>query len=68
MTARTRDVPTLDFTIGDESYKRLFGMQPTAMWTMSGSAAVGSLAAFVSGQMPWTMKIAKRLVNAKALV
>ena len=61
--------PTLDFTIGDESYKRLFGMQPTAMWTMSGSgSSVGSLVGFVSGQMPWTMKIAKRLVNAKALV
>ena len=59
----------LDFTIGDESYKRLFGMQPTAMWTVSGPGSpVGSLVGFVSGQMPWTMRIAKRIVNGKALV
>jgi len=59
----------LDFTIGDESYKRLFGMQPTAMWTLSASGSpVGSLVGFVSGQMPWTMRVAKRIVNGKAMI
>src|SRR5215475_7150341 len=59
----------LDFTIGDESYKRLFGMQPTAMWTLSGAGSqVGSLVGFVSGQMPWTMRLAKRIVNGKAMI
>jgi CelD/BcsL family acetyltransferase involved in cellulose biosynthesis len=59
----------LDFTIGDESYKRLFGMKPTPMWTLSAAGSpVGSLIGFVSGQMPWTMKIAKRMVAGKALV
>jgi len=59
----------LDFTIGDESYKSLFGTQPTAMWTVSGAGSpVGSLVGFVSGQMPWTMRLAKRIVNGKAMI
>jgi CelD/BcsL family acetyltransferase involved in cellulose biosynthesis len=54
----------LDFTIGDESYKQLFGTEPTAMWMMSGSGtSLGRLAGFVTEQMPWTMRLAKRIAN-----
>jgi len=56
----------LDFTIGDEAYKRSFGTQPTAMWTISGpGGSLGALVGFVTQQMPWTMKIAKRIADAK---
>jgi CelD/BcsL family acetyltransferase involved in cellulose biosynthesis len=52
----------LDFTIGDEPYKRLFGAQPTSMWmvTQSGSP-LGALANFVVDQLPWAKRIAKRM-------
>jgi CelD/BcsL family acetyltransferase involved in cellulose biosynthesis len=53
---------SLDFTIGDEPYKLLFGARPTRMWmiTRSGSP-LGSIANFVVDQMPWAKRLAKRL-------
>jgi CelD/BcsL family acetyltransferase involved in cellulose biosynthesis len=52
----------LDFTIGDEPYKRLFGARPTTMWmvTRSGSP-LGSIANFLVDQLPWAKRIAKRM-------
>jgi CelD/BcsL family acetyltransferase involved in cellulose biosynthesis len=56
----------LDFTIGNESYKRLFGAQPTGMWMISRSgSSLGLLVGLVTKQMPWTIKVARRLVNRK---
>src|SRR5262249_17259662 len=56
-----------DFTIGDEPYKRFFGAQPTAMWVISGPASpLGTLAGFVTRQMPWATQMAKRIINRKA--
>lgn len=58
----------LDFTIGDESYKRLFGAQPSPMWsvTQAGSAA-GSVALFALKQAPWIKLAAKRMAGFKLL-
>jgi CelD/BcsL family acetyltransferase involved in cellulose biosynthesis len=57
----------LDFTIGDEPYKRSFGAQPTAMWMASASrGSLGALVGFVTRQMPWTVEMAKRIANRKA--
>jgi len=47
----------LDFTIGDESYKQLFGTQPVAMWMMSNAGSpFGALANFVADNVPWATK------------
>ena len=56
----------LDFTIGDEPYKRLFGARPSPMWTVTqtGSAA-GSLAEFAIKQAPWIKLAAKRIAEFK---
>src|SRR6202011_2625343 len=44
----------LDFTIGDEPYKRLFGAQPSPMWSVTqAGSAVGSVALFALRQAPW---------------
>src|SRR3954468_9940972 len=58
----------LDFTIGDESYKRLFGAQPSPMWsvTQAGSAA-GSVALFALRQAPWIKLAVKRMAGFKLL-
>src|SRR3954452_9651537 len=58
----------LDFTIGDESYKRLFGASPSPMWsvTQAGSAA-GSIALFALRQAPWIKLAAKRMAGLKLL-
>jgi CelD/BcsL family acetyltransferase involved in cellulose biosynthesis len=58
----------LDFTIGDESYKRLFGAQPSPMWSVeqAGSAA-GSIALFALKQAPWIKLAAKRMTGFKFL-
>jgi CelD/BcsL family acetyltransferase involved in cellulose biosynthesis len=58
----------LDFTIGDESYKRLFGATPSPMWsvTQAGSAA-GSIALFALRQAPWIKLAAKRMAGLKLL-
>ena len=54
----------LDFTIGDESYKQLFGTQPVAMWMMSNAGSpFGALANFVADNVPWATKMAKRLAQ-----
>lgn len=58
----------LDFTIGDEPYKRLFGAQPSPMWsvTRSGSPA-GSLALLALRQAPWIKLAAKRMAEFRLL-
>ncbi len=52
----------LDFTIGDEPYKRSFGAQPSPMWevTQVGSTT-GAIALFALRQAPWLKLTAKRL-------
>ncbi|MGY8637430.1 GNAT family N-acetyltransferase [Bradyrhizobium sp. 14AA] len=52
----------LDFTIGDEPYKKLFGAQPSPMWavTQAGSTA-GTISLFALKQAPWLKLAAKRL-------
>jgi len=59
---------TLDFTIGDEPYKKLFGAQPSPMWsvTQAGSAA-GTVALFALKQAPWIKHAAKRVAEFKLL-
>jgi len=52
----------LDFTIGDEPYKKLFGAQPSPMWTVTqaGSTA-GAISLFALKQAPWLKLAAKRV-------
>ncbi|MGY8707624.1 GNAT family N-acetyltransferase [Bradyrhizobium sp. 18BD] len=52
----------LDFTIGDEPYKKLFGAQPSPMWavTQAGSTA-GAISLFALKQAPWLKLAAKRV-------
>ncbi|MBR0853131.1 GNAT family N-acetyltransferase [Bradyrhizobium liaoningense] len=52
----------LDFTIGDEPYKKLFGGQPSPMWavTQAGST-VGAVTLFALKQAPWLKLAAKRM-------
>jgi CelD/BcsL family acetyltransferase involved in cellulose biosynthesis len=58
----------LDFTIGDESYKQLFGTQPTGLWMTSASgSSLGMLVGFVTEQVPWTLRLAKRIANRRTL-
>ncbi|MHC2435767.1 GNAT family N-acetyltransferase [Bradyrhizobium sp. USDA 4451] len=58
----------LDFTIGDEPYKKQFGGQPTPMSvvTQAGSAA-GSLALFTLKQAPWIKQAAKRMADIRPI-
>jgi CelD/BcsL family acetyltransferase involved in cellulose biosynthesis len=56
----------LDFTIGDESYKSLFGAQPTSMWMISAAGSpLGSLVNVIAARMPGTLKLAKEIVNRR---
>jgi CelD/BcsL family acetyltransferase involved in cellulose biosynthesis len=58
----------LDFTIGDESYKRLFGAKPSPMWSVTqAGSAVGSVALFALRQAPWIKLAAKRIAGLKVL-
>jgi CelD/BcsL family acetyltransferase involved in cellulose biosynthesis len=58
----------LDFTIGDESYKRLFGAQPSPMWTVTQAGSVaGSIALLALKQAPWIKLAAKRMAGFKLL-
>jgi CelD/BcsL family acetyltransferase involved in cellulose biosynthesis len=58
----------LDFTIGDESYKRLFGAKPSPMWSVTqAGSAVGSVAMFALRQAPWIKLAAKRIAGLKLL-
>ena len=61
-----RNDQVLDFTIGDEPYKRLFGAKPSPMWSLiqTGSPA-GSLVNFAIRQAPWIKLAAKRMVEFK---
>ena len=56
----------LDFTIGDEPYKKLFGARPSPMWavTQTGSPA-GAVAAYALEQMPWFKMVAKKMTDFK---
>lgn len=58
----------LDFTIGDEPYKKLFGAQPSPMWmvTQAGSTA-GAISLFALRQAPWLKLAAKRLSDLRLL-
>jgi len=61
-----RSDTALDFTIGDESYKSLFGAQPTTMWMISAAGSpIGSLVNVIASRMPGTLKLAKDIVNRK---
>jgi CelD/BcsL family acetyltransferase involved in cellulose biosynthesis len=58
----------LDFTIGDEPYKKLFGAEPTPMWEMTQTAsAAGAFAAYALVQVPWIKLLAKRLTEFRLL-
>jgi CelD/BcsL family acetyltransferase involved in cellulose biosynthesis len=58
----------LDFTIGDEPYKKLFGAQPSPMWTVTQTgSAVGALVEFALKQAPWIKLAAKRMAGVKLL-
>lgn len=52
----------LDFTIGDEPYKKLFGAKPSPMWavTQAGSTT-GAISLFALKQAPWLKLAAKRM-------
>lgn len=55
----SRGDTVLDFTIGDESYKQLFGATPSPLWMVSGGAtATGKLALMVGQTAPWAKRIA----------
>ena len=58
----------LDFTIGDEPYKKLFGAQPSPMWgvTQTGSTA-GAISLFALKQAPWLKLVAKRISEFRLL-
>ncbi|RXH20986.1 GNAT family N-acetyltransferase [Bradyrhizobium zhanjiangense] len=58
----------LDFTIGDEPYKKLFGGQPSPMWavTQAGSTA-GAVALFALKQAPWLKLAVKRMSEFRLL-
>jgi CelD/BcsL family acetyltransferase involved in cellulose biosynthesis len=56
----------LDFTIGDESYKRLFGAQPSSLWMLSAAGTpLGTLANVVADNVPWAVKVAKEVLNRR---
>ena len=52
----------LDFTIGDEPYKRLFGAKPASMWAITAPGSHRGMAAgFLLKQLPWIKAVSKRL-------
>jgi CelD/BcsL family acetyltransferase involved in cellulose biosynthesis len=55
----------LDFTIGDEPYKSLFGAQATPIYQISRAGSVmGSVAGKAVEQLPWLKDVAKRVLQA----
>jgi CelD/BcsL family acetyltransferase involved in cellulose biosynthesis len=59
-----RGASVLDFTIGDEPYKQLFGAHASPLYTVvSTGSALGSVGNFVMEQMPWMGQAAKRLLR-----
>ncbi|OPY98251.1 cellulose biosynthesis protein CelD [Bradyrhizobium sacchari] len=58
----------LDFTIGDEPYKKLFGAQPSPMWTVTqAGSTVGAISLFALKQAPWLKLAAKRVSEFRIL-
>jgi CelD/BcsL family acetyltransferase involved in cellulose biosynthesis len=58
----------LDFTIGDEPYKKTFGGQPSPLWSVTQAGSItGSLALFALRQAPWIKSAAKRMAEFKLL-
>lgn len=58
----------LDFTIGDEPYKKLFGAQPSPMWMVTQAASTaGAISLFALRQAPWLKLAAKRLSDFRLL-
>jgi CelD/BcsL family acetyltransferase involved in cellulose biosynthesis len=54
----------LDFTIGDEAYKRLFGSRPSPMCAISRAGSpLGLVAGLVVDQVPWVKKVARRFMQ-----
>ena len=56
----------LDFTIGDEPYKKLFGAQASPMWAVTQvGSPIGAVALFALKQAPWLKLAAKRLSDLR---
>ncbi|WP_407150729.1 GNAT family N-acetyltransferase [Bradyrhizobium sp. ORS 86] len=57
----------LDFTIGDEPYKKLFGALPSPMSSVTqAGSAVGSIALFALNRAPWIKQTVKKMADFKA--
>lgn len=55
----------LDFTIGDEPYKALFGARATPVYQIARSGSVfGAVAGVAVEQIPWVKNLAKRVFQA----
>jgi len=60
---------TLDFTIGDEPYKRLFGAEASHVYQISRSGSLmGAVAGVAVDQLPWIKNAAKRFLHLKGAV
>jgi CelD/BcsL family acetyltransferase involved in cellulose biosynthesis len=56
----------LDFTIGDEPYKRTFGAQPSPMWQMSrAGSALGLVASTLVERLPSAKALARNLFDRR---
>ncbi len=56
----------LDFTIGDEPYKSLFGAQATPVYQISRSGSLlGAVAGVAVEQLPWLKNAAKRFLQLR---
>lgn len=56
----------LDFTIGDEPYKSLFGAQATPVYQISRSGSLlGAVAGVAVEQLPWLKNAAKRFLHLR---
>jgi CelD/BcsL family acetyltransferase involved in cellulose biosynthesis len=56
----------LDFTIGDESYKSLFGAEPSPVYQISRSgSALGAVAGLAVEQAPWLKVAVKRFFQGR---
>jgi CelD/BcsL family acetyltransferase involved in cellulose biosynthesis len=59
----------LDFTIGDEPYKTLFGAEAEPVYQISRSGSVmGSIAGIAVEQLPWLKNAAKRFLHLKPVI
>ena len=56
----------LDFTIGDEPYKSLFGAQATPVYQISRAGSLmGAVAGMAVEQLPWLKSAAKRFLQLR---